>query len=307
MSAETATARVRTLDGLTIVPRRYPWRWITGAVLLLLTGLVVRDALTNRNFGWGVVWQYIRDVSIMRGLGVTIMLTVICMVAGIVLGILIAAMRLSGNPVAQVVAYLYTSFFRGTPVLVQLLFWFNLAALYPVISFGIPGVHLSANALISPMTAAILGLSLNEAAYMSEIIRGGVLSVDHGQTEAASALGMSHARTLRRVVFPQAMRVIVPPTGNEAITMLKTTSMVSVLAVPDLLYSSQVIYAQNFQTIPLLIVACIWYLVATAILSVGQYYLERRFARGGRRSLPPTPLQRVRAALAAHRSVEVHG
>ncbi|HWT32628.1 MAG TPA: amino acid ABC transporter permease [Microbacterium sp.] len=307
MSAETATARVRTLDGLTIVPRRYPWRWITGAVLLLLTGLVVRDALTNRNFGWGVVWQYIRDVSILRGLGVTIMLTVICMVAGVVLGILIAAMRLSGNPVAQVVAYLYASFFRGTPVLVQLLFWFNLAALYPVISFGIPGVHLSANALISPMTAAILGLSLNEAAYMSEIIRGGVLSVDHGQTEAASALGMSHARTLRRVVFPQAMRVIVPPTGNEAITMLKTTSMVSVLAVPDLLYSSQVIYAQNFQTIPLLIVACIWYLVATAILSVGQYYLERRFARGGRRSLPPTPLQRVRAALVAHRSVEVHG
>jgi polar amino acid transport system permease protein len=269
----------------------------------VLAGLFVRDAVTNPRFAWPVVWQYLRDVSIVRGLGVTLMLTAICMVAGVVLGIVIAAMRLSSNPVAQTVAYTYAAFFRGTPVLVQLLFWFNLAALYPVISFGIPGVHLDANQLISPMTAAILGLSLNEAAYMSEIVRAGIQSVDRGQTEAAAALGMSRARTLRRVVFPQAMRVIVPPTGNEAITMLKTTAMVSVLAVPDLLYSSQLIYAQNFQTIPLLIVASAWYLAMTAILSVAQYYVERRFARGTR-SLPLSPAQRVRRVLVMRRPME---
>jgi polar amino acid transport system permease protein len=221
------------------------------------------------------------------------------MVIGIVLGVALAVMRLSTNPVVRTASFIYVSFFRGTPVLVQLLFWYNLAALYPVISFGLPGVSLDANKLITPLFAAILGLGLNEAAYMSEIVRAGILSVDHGQGEAAGALGLTKMQTMRRVVLPQAMRVIVPPTGNETIGMLKTTALVSVLAVPDLLYSAQIIYARNFETIPLLIVASIWYLVITAILGVGQFYLERRYARGNR-TLPATPIQHLRSILRSH-------
>ncbi|GAB3861745.1 hypothetical protein GCM10028801_26180 [Nocardioides maradonensis] len=233
----------------------------------------------------------------------TLVLTAICMAIGIALAIVLAVMRLSANPVLRGTAFAYVSFFRGTPVLVQLLFWFNLAALYPDITFGLPGVHLDANTLITPFLAAVLGLGLNEAAYMSEIVRAGILSVDHGQSEAAGALGLSRGLTLRRVVLPQAMRVIVPPTGNETIGMLKTTALVSVLAVHDLLYSSQIIYAKNFQPIPLLIVASIWYLAVTTVLGIGQYYLERRYARGNR-TLPPTPFQRLRQLVRTHAPIE---
>lgn len=300
MSAATMPHPARTADDLTVVPRRHVGRWVIGLVLIALCALLLRDVFTNQRFGWDLVWTELRDVSVLRGLGTTLLLTVICMAIGIALAVVLAVMRLSPNPVAQSVAFGYVSFFRGTPLLVQLLFWFNLAALYPVISFGLPGVHLNANALISPFTAAILGLGLNEAAYMSEIVRSGILSVDHGQVEAAAALGMGRGRTLRRIVLPQAMRVIMPPTGNETVGMLKATAMVSVLAVPDLLYSTQIIYAQNFRPIPLLIVASIWYLAVTTVLSVGQYYLERRYARG-ERSLPPTPMQRVRAMIRVRR------
>ncbi len=184
-------------------------------------------------------------------------------------------------------------------MLVQLLFWYNLAALYPVITLGLPGVALNANQLISPTVAAILGLGLNEAAYMSEIVRAGILSVDHGQQEAASALGLTRMETMQRIILPQAMRVIVPPTGNETIGMLKTTSLVSVMAVHDLLYSAQIISARNYQVIPMLIVASLWYLVVTTILTTGQFYLERRFARG-ERSLPATPIQKLRRLLRTH-------
>ncbi|MBO9521332.1 MAG: amino acid ABC transporter permease [Nocardioidaceae bacterium] len=288
---------------LTTVPRRHPLRWLTGLLLLVVIGLLVADVATNPRFGWAVVWLYFQDVSIFHGLLTTLELTVICMAIGIVLAVALAVMRLSANPVVRTFAFGYVSFFRGTPVLVQLLFWFNLAALYPVISFGLPGVHLDANTLITPFMAAVLGLGLNEAAYMSEIVRAGILSVDHGQTEAAGALGLTRGQTLRRVVLPQAMRVIVPPTGNETIGMLKTTALVSVLAVHDLLYSSQIIYAKNFQTIPLLIVASLWYLVVTTVLGVGQYYLERRYARGNR-TLPPTPLQRLRRLVGTHANVD---
>jgi polar amino acid transport system permease protein len=286
-------------DGLTVVRRRHPWRWVSGAVVVAI-GLVLLDSvLHNERFGWDTVGLYLRDVSIGRGLGLTLGLTAICMVVGVVLGVVLAIMRLSANPVVSGASFLYVSFFRGTPVLVQLLFWYNLAALYPVITLGLPGVHLDANALITPLIAAILGLGLNEAAYMAEIVRAGILSVDHGQQEASSALGLTRLETMRRVILPQAMRVIVPPTGNETIAMLKTTALVSVLAVPDLLYSAQIIYSRNFQTIPLLVVASIWYLAVTSVLSVGQFYLERRYARG-QRNLPPTPMQRVRSFFATH-------
>jgi len=180
----------------------------------------------------------------------------------------------------------YVWFFRGTPLLVQLIFWFNLAALYPTLGFGIPFgpafVEVDTNSLITPLLAAILGLGLNEGAYMSEIVRAGLLSVDPGQTDAAEALGMRKVQVFRRIVLPQAMRVIIPPTGNETISMLKTTALVSVIAIPDLLFAVQVIYSRNFDVIPLLITASLWYLLVTTVLSIGQYFIERHFKRGDR-------------------------
>ncbi|GAA0195985.1 amino acid ABC transporter permease [Glutamicibacter creatinolyticus] len=287
-------------EGLQVVKTRHPWQWVSAGIVLVLAALVLRSVLTNPNFGWDVVGTYIRDFSIVRGLSITLQLTAISMVIGIVLGVLLAVMRLSSNVVVKSAAGFYVYFFRGTPVLVQLLFWFNLAALYPVITLGLPGVALDANALISPMAAAILGLGLNQGAYMSEIVRAGIISVDSGQAEAAEALGISRLKAMWRIILPQAMKVIIPPTGNETIGMLKTTSLVSVISVPDILYSSQIIYSRNFDTIPLLIVASLWYLLATTVLSIGQYYLERRFARGNSRQLPLTPWQRVRQFFRTH-------
>jgi polar amino acid transport system permease protein len=218
-------------------------------------------------------------------------------------------MRLSPNPMVSGGAWCYVWLFRGTPVLVQLLFWSFIAAVYPKISLGIPFgpslISQTANSLITPFVAAILGLGLNEGAYMSEIVRAGLLSVDEGQTEAAQALGMSRMQTLRRVVLPQAMRVIIPPTGNETISMLKTSSLVSVIAFTELLYASQLIYSQNYKQIPLLIVASLWYLFLTSILSFGQYYLERHYARGAARELPLTPFQKLRRTLFTLRRPEV--
>ncbi|MCW2134107.1 MULTISPECIES: amino acid ABC transporter permease [Crystallibacter] len=296
-----------TSDGYTVVKAKHPGRWLSAVVIIVIAGLLLRSVITNPNFGWDIVGLYLRDVSIGRGILVTLGLTAISMAIGIVLGVIFAVMRLSANPIVRSAAFAYVNFFRGTPVLVQLLFWFNLAALYPVITLGIPGVQLDANQLITPMTAAILGLGLNQGAYMSEIVRAGILSVDHGQTEAAEALGITRLQTMRRVVLPQAMRVIIPPTGNETIGMLKTTALVSVISVPELLYSAQIIYARTFETVPLLIVASLWYLLITSILTVGQYYLERRFARGNQRNLPPTPLQQLKRFFATHDALSLKG
>jgi polar amino acid transport system permease protein len=217
-------------------------------------------------------------------------------------------MRLSPNPVLAGTSWVYTWFFRGTPVLVQLIFWGFIAQLYPRLSIGIPFgpefVGADSNKVIGIFTAAVLGLGLNEAAYMAEIVRAGLLSVDEGQTEAASALGMRRMQTMRRIVLPQAMRVIIPPTGNETISMLKTTSLVTIIGVADLLGAAQLIYGSNFKQIPLLVVASLWYLLITSVLSIGQYYLERRFARGSSRALPPTPLQRLRARTLGRRTSE---
>jgi len=295
------------VDEYSIVNARHPGRWISAAVIVFLGLLLLRSVVTNPNFGWSTVGMYIRDVSIVRGIGVTLQLTVICMVIGIVLGVVLAVMRIAANPVVRSAAYAYVSFFRGTPVLVQLLFWYNLAALYPSITFGIPGVDLDANAIITPMTAAILGLGLNQAAYMSEIVRAGILSVENGQSEAAGALGINRLQTMRRIVLPQAMRVIIPPTGNEAIGMLKATALVSVISVPELLYSAQIIYARTFETIPLLMVASLWYIVVTSILSVGQYYVERHYAKGGQRSLPATPWQQLKRFVRVHDPLALKG
>ena len=283
------------------VPVRHPGRWVAAAVILVLVAMLVHTLATNPRFEWNVIGQYFLSQRVLNGLGITILLTVVAMAIGIVLGVILAIMRLSANPLLAGASWIYIWFFRGTPVLVQLLFWFNLAFLYPRISFGVPFgpafAHASANSFITALAAAILGLGLNEGAYMAEIVRAGILSVDQGQVEAAQALGMSRTTTMRRIVLPQAMRVIIPPTGNETISMLKTSSLASVITVTELLYAVQLIYSVNFKTIPLLIVASIWYLIMTSVLTVGQYYLERYYGRGAARELPPTPLQRLRRNL----------
>jgi polar amino acid transport system permease protein len=283
------------------VPVRHPWRWLAAAVVLVLFVMFVHTLVTNPRFDWGVIGNYFLSRRVLDGLVITIVLTVVAMAIGIVLGVILAVMRLSSNPLLSGSSWVYIWFFRGTPVLVQLLFWFNLAFLYPHISLGLPFgpsfVQANANHLITPLIAAILGLGLNEGAYMSEIVRAGILSVEHGQAEAAQALGMSRGLTLRRIVLPQAMRVIIPPTGNETISMLKTSSLASVITVTELLYAVQLVYSVNFKTIPLLIVASIWYLIVTSVLTAGQYYIERHYARGAARELPPTPWQRIRRLL----------
>jgi polar amino acid transport system permease protein len=298
-------------EDMKAIPVRRPGRWLAAAIVLVLAVTLAHSVATNPRFGWGTVGHYLFSSRVLDGLVVTLELTVIAMAIGITLGVALAVMRLSPNPLVSSASWGYIWFFRGTPVLVQLLFWSFISALYPRISLGIPFgpqfVHGDANSIITPFVAAILGLGLNEAAYMAEIVRAGILSVDEGQTEAALSLGMTRLLTMRRIVLPQAMRVIIPPTGNETISMLKTSSLVSVIAYKELLYSVQLIYAVNYLQIPLLLVASIWYLVVTTILSIGQYYVERRFGRGAARELPPTPLQRLRRNLAIRHAPQAVG
>ncbi len=287
-------------DDIKAVPVRHPGRWISAAIVVLVAAIIINSVATNPRFGWGTVGHYLFSSRILDGLRVTLELTVIAMAIGIVLGVALAVMRLSPNPLVKTASWFYIWFFRGTPVLVQLLFWSFISALYPRISLGIPFGgpeiwHGSANSVITPFAAAILGLGLNEGAYMAEIVRAGILSVDEGQTEAAQALGMTRLRTMRRIVLPQAMRVIIPPTGNETISMLKTTSLVSVIGALDLLGTVEVIAGRTFQVIPMYVVASLWYLAITSILTAGQFYVERHYAKGSARSLPPTPSQRLRA------------
>lgn len=280
-SAAEALAR------LPVVPLRHYGRWVMAAALLLIFAGFVVSAITNPRFHWDVIGTYMFDRAIMAGLMMTIWLTVAAMAIGLVLGTVIALMRISGNSVLVAVASGYLWVFRGTPLLVQLIFWYNLSALYPQITIGFPfGPNLGsfdANDYITVYFAALLGLGLNEGAYMSEIVRSGLGAVPVGQREAAEALGMPAHRVMLRIILPQAMRVIIPPTGNQLIGMLKTTSLVSVIALQDLLYSAQLIYTANFQTIPLLIVASAWYLILTTALTVGQHFLERHFGKSDRR------------------------
>jgi polar amino acid transport system permease protein len=292
-------------EDIRAVPVRHPGRWIAAALVLLVAVALVRSVASNPRFEWSVVGHYLFDQRILHGVLVTIELTAIAMAIGIVLGVVLAVMRLSPNPLVSGGSWFYIWFFRGTPVLVQLLFWYNIAALYPKIGLGIPFgpsfVHADANKLITPFTAAILGLGLNEGAYMAEIVRAGIISVPEGQADAAQSLGMTRLQTMRRIVLPQAMRVIIPPTGNETISMLKSSSLASVIVVTELLYAAQLIYSVNFKTIQLLIVASIWYIVCTSVLYVGQFYLERYYGRGGR-AQALTPLERVRMGMLSLRS-----
>jgi polar amino acid transport system permease protein len=297
-------ARATRPDEIRAIPLRHPGRWVAAALILLFGASLVRSVAANKQIEWHVVGQFLFDHRVLEGVLVTLELTVIAMAIGVVLGVALAVMRLSFNPLVSGASWLYIWFFRGTPVLVQLLFWYNVAAIYPNISLGIPFVgvefvHGSANSVITTFVAALLGLGLNEGAYMAEIVRAGIISVGEGQTDAALSLGMSRLQIMRGIVLPQAMRVIIPPTGNETISMLKTTSLVLVIALtpPELLGATQNIYSVNFKPIQLLTVASIWYLAMTSLLYVGQYYLERYYARGATRELALTPLQRIRSGL----------
>ncbi|MFG3223488.1 amino acid ABC transporter permease [Kitasatospora sp. NPDC048194] len=286
-----------------IVARRKPGQWTAAAIALLLAAMAVNSVIRNRAFQWGVVADWFTARSVLSGLTLTLWLTAVTLALGFVLGTVLAVMRLSANPVLRTLAWGYIWIFRSTPPLVQLLFFFNIGALYPTLGLGIPFgpefVTVKTVNLIGPTLTAVIGLTLLETAYAAEVVRGGILSVDRGQLEAAAALGLGRGRVLRRIVVPQAMRAIVPSAGNMLIGALKGTSIVSVLAVSDLLYSVQLVYLQSYQVIPMLVVATLWYLVVTTVLSVGQYYVERHFARGASRDgLPPTPLQRARAAFA---------
>jgi polar amino acid transport system permease protein len=283
-TSEQTDNRTGRPDEIEAVPVRHPGRWIAAAIIIVIAASIIRSIVTAKGFQWSVVGHYLFDSRILHGVLATIWVTFLAMVIGIVLGVVMAIMRQSPNPIVSGASWLYIWFFRGTPLLVQLLFWFNIASLFPVINLGVPFgpaiVHANANTIVTTFAAVLLGLGLNEGAYMAEIVRAGFLSVPHGQTEAAQSLGMSRLQIMRLVVLPQAMRVIVPPTGNETISMLKNTSLASIITYVELTYSAQLIYSVNFKTIPLLIVISIWYLAMTSVLYVGQYFIERRYGRG---------------------------
>jgi polar amino acid transport system permease protein len=283
------------------IPVRHPGRWVAMAVIAIIGAMLVNSVVTNPNWEWGFQLDNAFSEPVVKGVWTTLWLTVAAMVFGVLLGIVVAIMRLSPNPLLSSASWVYVWVFRGTPVLVQLVIWGGLNSLYRQISLGVPfgpeWLTFETRNLIPPLAAALLGLGLNEAAYMSEIIRAGIQSVDEGQTEAASALGMSRMQTLRRIVLPQAMRVVVPPTGNETISMLKTTSLVAYVPYYELFFQTSAIGSRTFQPFPMLITASLWYLALTSVLMVGQYYIERYYARGSVRELPPTPWQKVRMRL----------
>lgn len=261
---------------------KHPSWWVGSAILAVFLFYFARMLITNENLKWGIVFEYLFDTEILAGLGRTALLTLLAMVIGLTLGIILAIMRRSSNPVFQAVSWGWVWFFRGVPPLVQLIFWYNFALLIPVLSIDVPfGPNLAAwdtNDLINPFSAAILGLALTESAYSAEMIRAGLQAVSRGQTEAAATLGMSSAQTLKRIVLPQAIRIVIPPIGNDTISMLKFTSLVSVLALPDLLFSAQMIYSRTYQTIPMLVVATIWYLVFATVLTIAVHRVERKLS-----------------------------
>ncbi|WP_306875032.1 amino acid ABC transporter permease [Arthrobacter bambusae] len=286
------------------VPVRHPGRWISAIIIVGAVILMIQSAITNPNFRWDVVGTYILDVKVVQGVGWTLLLTVAAMVLAIVLAILLAVMRQSDNPVLRYTSWVWVWFFRGTPVYTQLVFWGLVTVLYPTLSLGIPfGPQLVTYVLSDPthgLIPAILGLGLNESAYLAEIFRAGLKSVDKGQTEAAEALGMSKGKIMWRIILPQAMRIIVPPTGNETIGMLKTTSLV--LAVPftlDLTFATNALANRIYLPIPLLIIAAAWYLLVTSVLMVGQHYIEAYYGKGVDTNLAPAVINPAAAKAAA--------
>jgi polar amino acid transport system permease protein len=280
-------------EAIKAIPVRHYGRYVSAVVAIALLVSVIY-AFSQGQINWGAIPDYFFDQRVINGVLKTLLLTALSMVIGISGGVLLSVMRLSKNPVTSSIAWFYIWFFRGTPVLVQLVVWFNLGLVFTYINLGPIYKDYWSN-FMTPLLTALLGLGLNEAAYMAEICRAGLLSVDEGQTEASQALGMSHTKTLRRIVIPQAMRVIVPPTGNEVINMLKTTSLVAVIQYSELFRVTQDIGQTSGAPVEMLFLAAAWYLLLTSVFSVGQYYLERYYARGSSRSLPDTPFQKIKS------------
>lgn len=287
------TATAPEHRALRIVRRRHPWRWLLTAVLVACIAAAITSLAGNERVHWDIVGDYLFSSRVLKGLWLTIWLTLLATISSFVIGTALAAMSFSANPVARWVSASYVWLFRSVPLMVQLLLWFNLAALYPEMSLGIPFgpsfVSIDSAAAISAITAAILGVTLHESAYAAEIVRGGILAVGRGQLAAAESLGLGPLRTLRRIILPQATPVIIPPAGNLLVGTLKGTALISVIGVSDLMYSVQLIYAQNYRVIPLLFVATIWYCVITAILTVAQHLVERGLERRTRRVAQPLP------------------
>lgn len=275
------------LASLRLVPARHPARWIGSAVALVLLAMAAHALVTNSGLEWGTFGQYVFNSSILHGVWMTIQLTLLAAVAGFALGVVLAFMRLSANPLLRATAFGYIWLVRSVPLLVQVLFWFNISYLYHRIQLGVPFgpgfFSFSTNTLLSSMSAAVLALALNEAAFAAEIVRSGVLAVDHGQLEAAASLGIPRGRQLRRIVLPQAMRTIAPNAANQLIGLFKSTSIVSVMAIMELFYTVQVIYGRTTRVVPMLLVATAWYIVLSTVLSVFQHYVERHFAKGSHR------------------------
>ena len=271
-------------EELRIVGKRYYGRWLSALLVLLCVVAMAHSMINNPRFEWGVIADNFTEASILQGVLMTLQLTAISVVLGFAFGTVLALMRISSNPVLVAVSWAYTWFFRGVPMLVQLFLWYNIAALYPRIALSIPGLgelwSAQSNALVSPFSAAVIALVMHQSAYAAEIVRAGIQSVGNGQIEAARALGYRPAQIFRHTVLPQAMRAIMPPAGNEIIGQLKTTAVVSVISLQDVLFSAQIIYQRTYEVIPLLLVATLWYLLMTSVLSVGQYYVERYFGRG---------------------------
>jgi polar amino acid transport system permease protein len=294
---ETRTAERAQPEAITAVPVRHPGRWVATVVLAIVAAMFIHMLVTNDAFQWRFMLDNMFRPPVIEGVRTSLTLTVLSMVIGVALGIVIAMMRLSPNPILSGAAWLYTWFFRAVPRIVLLILFGNLGILYGSYGFGLPfdrqlgnllGIDLNARlfsldarTILTGFMAGLLGLALSEAAYMAEIVRAGMKAVDPGQQEAAQALGMARGSTLRRIVLPQAMRVIVPPTGNETIAMLKDTSLVAFVPVTnELFFQLQAIGARTFQVFPMLVAACLWYLGMTSVLMVGQFYVERYFSKG---------------------------
>jgi polar amino acid transport system permease protein len=289
----------RSADPITAVPVRYPERWVAAGIVLVLAAMFVNMLITNPAFNWPFMFDHMFSDPVLRGVWVTLSATILAMVIGILLGVVLAVMRLSGNPVLVSVSWMYTWFFRGVPRLVLAVLFGNIAILYSTIHIGLPfdnywmpwlGLEgdarffeINVRTLLSGYMAGLLALALSEGAYMAEIIRAGLQSVNKGQTEAAQALGMSQSKIMRRITLPQAMRVVIPPTGNETIAMLKDTALLAYVPVTiELFYQLQAVGTRTYQIFPMLVAACLWYLAITSVLMVGQYFIERRFSRSER-------------------------
>lgn len=271
------------IESLDVVPLRHPVRWAATAILIILVFLFIRAVVLNPAFQWSVAGKYLFHPTILSGVQTTLSLTAIIMLAALVLGTIVAILNMSPSKLLSWPAKMYIWFFRGSPALIQLILWFNISILIKEIPLTLPyfGIVFSVrtNDFMTPFVSAVVALSLHQAGYTAEIVRAGILGVNKGQVEAASSLGMTRGRVLRRILLPQAMRFIIPPTGNETINLLKTTSLVTVIAVNDLLYSAQVIYSRTFETIPLLMVVTFWYLAIVSVLSIGQSYLESYYGK----------------------------